>query len=160
MLYEVITRDEILTPLQRGKYWMVLLSAVGLVIIATGAVLFTNNLVDRIKETDRENAANSDMLLQANKMIALSKMAAGIAHEVNNPLASIAEKAGWMKDLLAEEDLAASANFARITSYNVCYTKLLRMWAGPGLTRPFVLVLNISCTGAWSPMCREESRGK
>jgi two-component system NtrC family sensor kinase len=51
------------------------------------------------------------MLLQANKMIALSKMAAGIAHEVNNPLASISEKAGWLQDLLAEEDLAASPNF-------------------------------------------------
>lgn len=104
--------DEILSPLLRGKHWMVFLTALGLVIIATGAALFTNTLIARIKDTDRENAANSDMLLQANKMIALSKMAAGIAHEVNNPLASIAEKAGWLKDLLAEEDLAASPNFA------------------------------------------------
>jgi Signal transduction histidine kinase regulating C4-dicarboxylate transport system len=90
-------------------------SLLGLTIIATGAALFTNTLINRIEETDRENAANSDMLLQANKMIALSKMAAGIAHEVNNPLASISEKAGWMKDLLAEEDIAASPNFAEFS---------------------------------------------
>jgi two-component system NtrC family sensor kinase len=104
-------RYEILSPLVRGRYWTALLTALGLAVIAAGAALFTNGLVNRIRETDRENAAKSDMLLQANKMIALSKMAAGIAHEVNNPLASISEKAGWLQDLLAEEDLAASPNF-------------------------------------------------
>jgi len=113
--------DEILSPLEQGRYWMLLLTAAGLVIIATGSALFTNALINRIKETDRENAVNSDMLLQANKMIALSKMAAGIAHEVNNPLASIAEKAGWMKDLLAEEDIAGSANF---TEFNESVDKI------------------------------------
>lgn len=104
--------DELMSPLRKGKYWMILLSLLGLTIIATGAALFTNTLINRIKAADQENATNSDILLQANKMIALSKMAAGIAHEVNNPLASIAEKAGWIKDLLAEKDLAASPNFA------------------------------------------------
>ena len=104
--------DEILSPLVKGRYWMARLTALGLAIIAAGAALFTNGLINRIRETDRENAAKSDMLLQANKMVALSKMAAGIAHEVNNPLASISEKAGWLLDLLAEEDLAASPNYA------------------------------------------------
>lgn len=104
--------DEILSPLVKGKYWMALLTVLGLGIITAGAALFTNGLINRIKETDRENAAKSDMLLQANKMIALSKMAAGIAHEVNNPLASISENAGWLQDLLAGEDLAASPNLA------------------------------------------------
>ncbi|MDX9840385.1 MAG: ATP-binding protein [Desulfobulbus sp.] len=105
-------RDEILSPLVKGRYWMALLTALGLAVIAAGAALFTNGLINRIRETDRENAAKSDMLLQANKMIALSKMAANVAHEVNNPLASISETAGWLQDLLAAEDLAASPNFA------------------------------------------------
>lgn len=102
--------EELLNPLIEGKYWALMLTALGLVVIGSGAALFTNGLINKIKETDRENATNFEMLMQANKMIALSKMAAGIAHEVNNPLAAIAECAGWMKDLLVEEDLAQSKN--------------------------------------------------
>lgn len=100
-----------LSPLRQATYWLIFFTALGLAIIATGTALFTNAIINRMKRSDRESANNFDMLMQANKMVALSKMAAGIAHEVNNPLASIAEKAGWMKDLLHEEDIKNSKNF-------------------------------------------------
>jgi two-component system NtrC family sensor kinase len=42
-------------------------------------------------------------------------MAAGIAHEINNPLAVIGEKAGWMRDLLQEEGFQQSENLDQYT---------------------------------------------
>jgi two-component system NtrC family sensor kinase len=39
-------------------------------------------------------------------------MAAGVAHEINNPLAVILQKTGWLQDLLDEDDLKASPNYA------------------------------------------------
>ena len=37
-------------------------------------------------------------------------MAAGIAHEINNPVAIMVEEAGWIKDLLEEEEFRQSEN--------------------------------------------------
>jgi two-component system NtrC family sensor kinase len=67
-------------------------------------------MMQRLVAIEREKAASEDLVIQSSKMAALGKMAAGIAHEINNPLAVIAEKAGWIKDLLAEEDIARSEN--------------------------------------------------
>ena len=44
------------------------------------------------------------------RFASLADLAAGIAHEINNPLAIILEAAGWIGDLLDEVDLAASPN--------------------------------------------------
>jgi two-component system NtrC family sensor kinase len=38
-------------------------------------------------------------------------MAAGVAHEINNPLAVILQKTGWLQDLLDEEEFKKSENF-------------------------------------------------
>ena len=102
---------EQLTPLLRARTIAGFLFLGGILLIVIGAFLSTRSMMQQLIRVDREKAVSEDMVIQSSKMAALGKMAAGIAHEINNPLAVIGEKAGWIKDLLAEEDPAKTENF-------------------------------------------------
>ena len=108
----VISEDpkEPLAPLLRAKYIVALLGLLGALSIIGVALHTSRKLVQQLQLSDQKKAASDEMLMQSSKMAALGKMAAGIAHEINNPLAVIAEKAGWLKDLLAEEDVSKNPN--------------------------------------------------
>ncbi|MFP5259192.1 MAG: ATP-binding protein [Acidobacteriota bacterium] len=98
-------------PLYRARWLLILLLSGGALLIVGGAIFIANGTVRQLIQANREKATLDASLTQSSKMAALGKLAAGVAHEVNNPLAIIMEKAGWMRDLLSEEDIKASPNF-------------------------------------------------
>jgi len=60
---------------------------------------FTTNLVKQLRDADLKRAKAFHNVEYTNKMATIGRMAAGVAHEINNPLAIINEKAGLLKDL-------------------------------------------------------------
>lgn len=103
--------SEELTPLLHARFLVLSILVGGVLLIIMGTIFITRLMIGQLIKADREKAILDSNLMQSSKMAALGKLAAGIAHEVNNPLAVIKEKVGWAKDLLEEEDISKSENF-------------------------------------------------
>jgi two-component system NtrC family sensor kinase len=113
----VIQEDptEQLTPLLQARFLAIFIGLGGVLLIIIGTVFTTRAMMRQLVRMEREKAASDELAMQSSKMAALGKMAAGIAHEINNPLAVIGEKAGWIKDLLGMEDVDKCENFQELS---------------------------------------------
>jgi len=75
----------------------------------------SKRMVSRIAKADREKEMMNQQVIETGKLASIGELAAGIAHEINNPVAIMVEEAGWIQDLLSEEEFAQSENLEEFT---------------------------------------------
>ncbi len=81
----------------------------GICIVVTAFIL-SRRMVSRVAEADREKEMITEQVVETGKLASVGELAAGIAHEINNPVAIMVEEAGWIEDLLEEEEFKEGKN--------------------------------------------------
>ncbi|RJP85232.1 MAG: sensor histidine kinase [Desulfobacteraceae bacterium] len=98
------------SDLNRMQNIAVIIFIIGGIAILMMVYYTTRRMVRRIRRADKEKEFMNQQVIETGKMASIGELAAGIAHEINNPVAIMVEEAGWIGDLLEEEEFAQSSN--------------------------------------------------
>lgn len=77
----------------------IVMTAVGVIGAGVLAAVVARTQVRRIARADREKEALTQQLVATGRIAAVGEMSAGLAHEINNPLATIDTLQTWIRDL-------------------------------------------------------------
>lgn len=84
----------------RARRIMIASTSALVLILLTVVWLTTDRLLRRAQASEEARKSLKSQLLHAAKLASVGELAAGVAHEINNPLATIASESGWIGDML------------------------------------------------------------
>jgi two-component system NtrC family sensor kinase len=102
-LVVMVPEDQAYSPLRRANALVVAFMLLTLAVVVAVAHRSTQRLVGLLEATDASRENLQRHLFNAAKLASVGEMAAGVAHEINNPLAVVYEEAGMMLDTLDPE---------------------------------------------------------
>ena len=109
LIYQQSSADAFL-KLNQIQTFSVIIFFLGGICIVSMAFILSRRIVDRIATSDSEKEMLNEQMIETGKLASVGELATGIAHEINNPVAIMVEEAGWIQDLLEEEDFKSSEN--------------------------------------------------
>ncbi|WP_243545246.1 sensor histidine kinase [Pseudodesulfovibrio tunisiensis] len=90
------------SELNQTRNLAIVVMLLGCLAIVITAHMITRRIVSRIRYVDQAKDILNEQVVEAGKLASVGELAAGIAHEINNPVAIMVEEAGWIQDILKE----------------------------------------------------------